>query len=165
VILNDGLRLCVASNSKKKEEKEYITYYEDWYGKNWLGEKLINRDNIEGVYNEVETVPEVSFNNETGRSEVVGKKLVGTRLVHYILFSKETVDKIIANSDSDKGEILYKVKSPPNNDYFNYDEFTNYSWEQLENIVNRWWLKGSKTKGSTGKGKSISNYNGTYLNK
>jgi hypothetical protein len=45
------------------------------------------------------------------------------------------VDEIIAKSDSDKNEIDYIVKSPPYRDHFNYDEFTNYTWEQCEKIL------------------------------
>ena len=73
----------------KKIEKEFLVYDEEWIGKNWLGEKLTCYDNIEGVYTEVQTTPEVKFNNENGRSEVVGQKLAGGYQVYYIPFSKE----------------------------------------------------------------------------
>jgi len=123
------------SDSKKKIEKEFIVYQEEWIGKNWLGETLVCDDNIEGVYTEVDTAPEVRFNNENGRSEVVGQKLAGVHQVYYIPFSKEKVDKIITKSDSDKNDIIYVVKSGPRRDHFTYDEFVNYSWEQLESIL------------------------------
>jgi hypothetical protein len=100
-----------------------------------LGEKLGNDKNLEGVFSEVQSLPKVKFNNGTGRSEVVGKNFAGTRDVHYIPFSKETVDRIIAKSDSDKSEILFCVNSPPRRDYFTYDEFVNYTWDQLEEIL------------------------------
>ena len=123
------------SDSKKKEVKEDITYREQWSGYNWLGEKLGNDENLEGVFSQVESSPKVEFNNETGRSEVVGNNFAGTHDVHYIPFTKETVDKIIAKSDSDKSEILFCVSSPPRRDYFTYDEFVNYTWDQLEEIL------------------------------
>lgn len=123
------------SPSGKKELKEFIVYREEWIGKNWLGETLRNDENVEGVYTEVETTPEIKFNNETGRSEVVGEKVSGSHLKYYIPFSKEKVDEIIEKSDSDKSEITFHVTSPPCRDYFTYDEFVNFSWEQLEEIL------------------------------
>jgi hypothetical protein len=122
-------------DSRKKIPKEFLVYQEEWICKNWLGETLRCSDNIEGVYWEVDTEPEVKWNDRNGRSEVVGQKLAGSHPIHYIPFSKEKVDEIIAKSDSDKDEIIYVVKSPPRRDHFNYDEFTNYSWEQLESIL------------------------------
>lgn len=115
--------------------KEFLTYLEEWNGHNWLGEKLRNNENCEGVDTEVETVPIVKFNNETGRSEVTGQKISRTHLKYYIPFSKEKVDEIIARSDSDKDEITYVVKSPPCRDHFTYDEFVNFTWEQLDEIL------------------------------
>ncbi len=55
--------------------------------------------------------------------------------MYYIPFSKEKVDEIITKSDSDKNDIIYVVKSGPRRDHFTYDEFVNYSWEQLESIL------------------------------
>lgn len=120
---------------EEKPEKEFIEYQEEWIGKNWLGEKLVCSDNIEGVYTEVYSAPEVIFNNENGRSEVVGQKLAGGHQLYYIPFSKERVGEIITKSDSDKNEIDYIVKSGPRRDHFTYDEFVNYSWAQLETIL------------------------------
>lgn len=55
--------------------------------------------------------------------------------MHYVPYSKEKVDEIIAKSDSDKNEIIYVVRSPPRRDHFSYEEFTNYSWEQCEKVL------------------------------
>jgi hypothetical protein len=41
------------SDERKKPEKEFLVYHEEWVGKNWLGEKLVCSDNFEGVYTEV----------------------------------------------------------------------------------------------------------------
>jgi hypothetical protein len=123
------------ADSRKKPEKEFLVYHEEWIGKDWLGRTLRCGDNTEGVYSEVESVPEVKWNDRFGRSEVVGQNLAGSHTVHYIPFSKQKVDEIIAKSDSDKNEIIYVVKSPPRKDHFNYDEFTNYTWEQCEKIL------------------------------
>jgi hypothetical protein len=123
------------SEDKRNPEKEFLVYQEEWVGKNWLAEKLCCQDNFEGVYTEVGTAPEVRFNNENGRSEVVGQKLAGGHQLYYIPFSKERVDEIIAKSDSDKYEIDYIVKSGPRRDHFTYEEFVNYSWAQLETIL------------------------------
>lgn len=38
-------------------------------------------------------------------------------------------------NQSDKNEIDYVVKTPPRMDHFTYDEFVNYSWEQLDNML------------------------------
>jgi hypothetical protein len=119
----------------KKIPKEFLVYEEVWIGKNWLGETLKCYDNIEGVYSEVDSAPIVKWNDRNGRSEVVGQDLAGTHPIYYIPFSKAKVEEIIAKSDSDKNEIDYIVKSPPCKDHFNYDEFTNYSWEQCETIL------------------------------
>jgi hypothetical protein len=119
----------------KKLPKEFVIYQEEWVGKDWLGRTLKCHDNIEGAYREVNSEPEIKWNDKIGRSEVVGKKLTSTHQIHYIPFSKEKVDEIIANSDSDKDEIIYVVKSPPRRDHFSYDEFVNYSWEQCEKIL------------------------------
>jgi hypothetical protein len=122
-------------DSRKKIPKEFLVSQEEWVGKDWLGRTLRCGDNIEGVYQEVSTEPEVKWNDRNGRSEIVGQRLVGGHQIHYIPFSKEKVDEIIARSDSDKNEIDYIVKSPPRRDHFTYDEFVNYSWEQLEGIL------------------------------
>jgi hypothetical protein len=122
-------------DSRNKVEKEFITYQEEWVGKDWLGRTLRCDDNVEGVYRQVHSTPEVKWNDKFGRSEVVGHDLAGSYPIHYIPFSKEKVDEIIAKSDSDKNEIIYVVKTPERRDHFNYDEFTNYTWEQCEKIL------------------------------
>jgi hypothetical protein len=124
----------VAPDSKKIE-KEFLVYHEEWIGRDWLGRTLRCHDNFEGVCREVDSAPEVKWNDKFGRSEVVGQNLAGSHQIHYIPFSKQKVDEIIAKSDSDKNEIDYIVKSPPYRDHFNYDEFTNYTWEQCESIL------------------------------
>jgi len=73
--------------------------------------------------------------NEKSGPEIVGYRRSGEHPVQYIEISKEAVDKIIANSSSDEDEIIFVVKSPPRRDHFTYDEFVNYSWEQLEDIL------------------------------
>ena len=52
-------RNYLSADFNKKIEKEFLVYQEEWIGKNWLGEKLVCQDNIEGVYTEIETVLEV----------------------------------------------------------------------------------------------------------
>jgi hypothetical protein len=123
------------ADSRKKIEKEFLVYHEEFEGRDWVGRLLRCGDNTEGVYRKVESTPEVKWNDRIGRSEVVGQNLAGTHQIHYIPFSKEKVDEIIAKSDSDKNEIIYVVKTPERRDHFNYDEFTNYTWEQCEKIL------------------------------
>ncbi len=122
-------------STKSKEKKEYIIYLDDWFGKNWLGQKVNPiSENIEGVYMEQEKEPIIKQSENSG-PEIVGYRRSGEHPVHYIEFSKDAVDKIIANSSSEKDEIIFVVKAPPLRDHFTYDEFFNYSWDQLEDIL------------------------------
>jgi hypothetical protein len=123
------------ADSRKKVEREFLVYEEEWVGKDWLGRILRCGDNIEGVYRKVTSAPEVKWNDKFGRSEVVGQNLTGSHVIHYIPYSKEKVNEIIAKSDSDKNEIIFIVKTPDRRQHFNYDEFTNYTWEQCESIL------------------------------
>jgi len=49
----------------RKERKEYLIYYENWYGKDWQTRKLPPvTDHIEGVYYEQETEPVIERNKK-----------------------------------------------------------------------------------------------------
>ncbi|HEX5186571.1 MAG TPA: hypothetical protein VFV86_06740 [Nitrososphaeraceae archaeon] len=117
-------------------KKEYLVYYEHWYGQDWMGRKIPPvTDHIEGVYTELEFEPVIEKNRK------IGEKLSGNHLVHYIPFSKEAVDKIIENSDgSYKENINFTAKGPEfrNGQYF-YEQFVNLSFEDCVRLMN---LKG-----------------------
>jgi len=70
----------------------------------------------------------------------------GEHPVHYIEFSKDAVDKILANSSSEKDEIIFVVKAPLVRDHFTYDEFVNYSWDQLEDILTRGGARAARAR-------------------
>ena len=109
-----------------------IKYYEDWQGKDWMDRKLRNSENLEGVYMEQEAEKIVRY-NETKGPEVAGYKRSGEHTVYTIPYSKEIVDKIIG--DQDKSDIIFTVRTSERRQQFLYDEFVNYSWGQLEQIL------------------------------
>ena len=83
------------SSTKKNERKEFIYYFEDWSGNDWLGIPIDPfSEHIEGKYTEVLMRPKLD--ERTG--EHVDNVFAGTRESYYIPFSKKNVDEIIANS-------------------------------------------------------------------
>jgi hypothetical protein len=96
------------SSTKKNERKEFIYYYEDWTGNDWLGIPIDPfSEHIEGRYTEVMTKPKLD--ERTG--EHIANVFAGTRQSYYIPFTKKNVDEIIANSaHTDKLSIKYIVK-------------------------------------------------------
>jgi hypothetical protein len=121
-----------AKNREDKEAKEYLTYHEDWQAKDWMGRKLRNSENMEGVYYEQEEEKIIRY-HETKGPHVAGYQRSGEHAVYTIPYSKDAVDQIIG--DQDKGDIRFTVKTPERRQQFLYDEFVNYSREQLENIL------------------------------
>jgi hypothetical protein len=120
-------------STPKKEIKEYVYWFENWYGVDWQGSKVAPvADHVEGVYEEVETENVIKAN------KVIGKKMSGKHKSYYIPFSKEAVDKIIERSDSSyKENIIYVVK---NGDYrngqYSYDQFVNLSFDDCCRLMN-----------------------------
>lgn len=115
-------------SSKNREEKEFLVWWENWHGKNWLGQKVPTVANhIEDVYWEQESEPVVY------RQEIIGHDRAGQHEVHYVPFSKKAVDDIIARSTFDnKHEIKFYVKFPDglrNADY-TYEQFTERPFEE-----------------------------------
>jgi hypothetical protein len=122
----------IAKNREDKQPREYIKYYEDWQGKDWMDRKLRNSENLEGVYMEQEAEKIIRYNETTG-PEVAGYRRSGEHSVFTIPYSKETVEKIIG--DQDKSNIIYTVRTSERRQQFLFDEFVNYSWGQLEQIL------------------------------
>jgi hypothetical protein len=120
------------AKNQGEDSKEYLVYYDDWFAKDWMGRKLVVSENIEGVYMEQEKEKIIRYNEYKG-PEVVGEKYSGQHEVHYIEFSKEAVDKAIG--DQNKSDIIFVVKIPPRRDRFTYDEFVNFSWDELNDIL------------------------------
>ncbi len=118
-------------NSPKLERKEYIIYYENWTGRDWL-KRIIPpvTDHIEGKYNEVITEPVYQ------QQELFGYKYSGKKEVHYIEFSKENVDSIIEKSiGSNRENIKDLFVDGPLGYEFPYDEFVNKSYEELVSML------------------------------
>lgn len=127
-------KITLIQRIRGADKKEYITYSEDWYGKNWLGQKISPvRENIEGIWMEQEKEPDIK-QTDNG-PEIAGYKKSGEHPVYDIEFSKENVDKVIQETGSDKDSIIFLIKIAPRSDYFTYYEFVNYSWDQIENIL------------------------------
>jgi hypothetical protein len=55
--------------------------------------------------------------------------------LYTIPFSKAAVDKIIDDRGQDKSDIIYTVRTSDRRQHFLYDEFVNFTWEQLEDIM------------------------------
>jgi hypothetical protein len=121
-----------AKNRGDKEAKEFLKYTEDWQAKDWMGRKLRNSENIEGIYYEQEEEKIIKYDQNKG-PYVAGYERSGEHAVYTIPFSKEKVDEIIG--DQDKGDIIFTVRTRDRRQEFLYDEFVNYTWEQLEHIL------------------------------
>lgn len=122
----------IAKNREDKQPREYIKYYEDWQGKDWMDRKLRNNENLEGVYMEQAAEKIIRYNEMKG-PEIVGYIRSGEHTVYTIPYSKETVEEIIG--DQDKSDIIFTVRTSERRQQFLYDEFVNYSWGQLEQIL------------------------------
>jgi len=120
---------AVDYNTKKQERKEYLIYYEDWFGKDWNGSQVPPvREHVEGLYYRQEREP-VYVDRRMDHYERSGQTPI-----YYIPFSKKAVDDIISKSvGTDEDTIIFLVKFTPNDrdDSFNYKQFTNLSFTDL----------------------------------
>jgi hypothetical protein len=128
-------------STEKLERKEYLYYYENWEGVNWLGIRIAPvTDHVEGYY--YEQLKKTDFDPRTG--EPIKYKRAGQREVYYMPFDKKTVNEIIKNSaHSNQENIIYTVKfaaqdwdgKQPNRigTRFEvpYEQFTSYSFKDL----------------------------------
>jgi hypothetical protein len=132
---------AVDYNTEKRERKEYLYYFENWTGVNWLGIPIAPvTDHIEGLYEEAEK--EIVFDPRSG--EPTKYKFKGTRPVHYIPFDRKEVDKIIKNSAHSNVETIKYVVKFAAEDWdgiqgsrigtrfeVSYDQFVNWSFKDL----------------------------------
>ena len=118
-------------SSKRREQKEYLIWYENWYGKDWQGTTVPPvTDHLQGKYWEQETEPIIQKNKK------VGQRRTGQHEVFYVPFSRKAVEDIIASSDVDIEDIKYLVKTPQiRNDDFTKEQFLNYSFEEAERAM------------------------------
>jgi hypothetical protein len=101
----------IAKNREDKQPREYIKYEEDWQANDWMGRKLRNSENVEGVYMEQEVEKIIRYNEMKG-PEILGYRKSGEHAVHTIPYSKEAVEKIIGERDQeqDKSNIVFTVR-------------------------------------------------------
>ena len=63
------------NSENKNATKEYLIFYENWYGKNWLEEDIAPvSDHIEGLYFEQEKRTNVDRDMKTGRTSTKYKR-------------------------------------------------------------------------------------------
>jgi len=119
-------------SSKSRDEKEYVYWFENWYGRDWLNRRVPDvGDHIEGQYWEQETEPVYD------RERLIGYNRSGQHEAFYIPFSKKAVDDIIAKSTINKGKIQFVVKFQDGrrNNQYTYDQFVNSSFEQCKEMM------------------------------
>ena len=85
-------------SSEKGERKEFLTWYENWYAKNWLGVDIAPvTDHIEGVFEAA--TKNLQLDKNTGQG--LYYKMEKRQETFYIPFNKKTVDQIIAGYYND----------------------------------------------------------------
>jgi len=144
-------------SSEKRERKEYLIYYENWQGKNWLGVDIAPvTDHIEGVY--TATTRQLQFDKNTGQGLFYKKGK--PQQTHYIPFSKKTVDQIIAGHYKDSQESVRYITDPASIHFvvkfasedskpgqmrygqrteFSYQQFATWTFADLYKMATRPW--------------------------
>ena len=113
--------------SKKREYKDFLYWFENWFGVDWLGQKIPPvTDHVEGIYMEQEMEPVVK------NMELVGYKRLVEYPVYYIPFSKEKVDEIIESSTKNVvSDIQFVVKGQTyRTGGYTYEQFVNSSFDE-----------------------------------
>jgi len=154
-------------SSEKRERKEHLIYYENWYGKNWLGVNIAPvTDHIEGVF--MATTKNLAFDQNTGQGLYYKK---GKRLeTYYIPFSKKTVDQIVSGHHSDPKESVRYINDPNSIQYivkfdaadspagrmrygqrttFDYQQFTTWTFNDLYKLATKPWGERDPNYGPT----------------
>lgn len=118
---------------RKEAGKEYLTYTENWTAVDWVGREISPvTDRLEGLLQ----LPKISpIIDEKGQK--IGKDLNGSIMKYEIEFSKETVDKLIEDTGTDMNEIIYTVRTPNRRDNCTYQQFTETTWIQANDIMMR----------------------------
>jgi hypothetical protein len=132
----------------ENERKEYLYYYENWTGKNWLAIPIaLVTDHVEGMY--YEQLKELKLDPITGDALEYVRK--GQREAYYIPFSKKTVDDIIAGSmGSNLQTIKYIVKFAPEDSpdgqrrsdsrgQFSYEQLATWAFDDLYKLHIKPW--------------------------
>jgi hypothetical protein len=112
---------------------EYLYYEEDWNAKDWKNADITPvTARIEGIHKEIKTNPKIDE-----RGVKIGTNLVGNTDVYEIPFTKATVDRLIAETESNPDEIEFKFKNKniSRRDKCNYEQFVNTSWNQAADVL------------------------------
>ncbi len=130
---------------KKMKLGEYLVYYEDWYGVNYLGAKIAPATSVvQGMWHEQEKEQETQLDDRTGVRRVVGYYRKAEYPICDIPFNKKTVDDIIDEVDGDKYDIKYYAKFGTDSHYtsirngdYTYEQFTNLTFEELYKLASQ----------------------------
>jgi len=112
---------------QKVNNIEYLTYTEDWNATDWLGRNVSPvSENLEGVLLSPKMDPVI---DEKGQR--IGKEPNGQITKYEILFSKETVDKLLEETGTSKEETKFTVRGPNTlrGECESYEQFI-YPWNQ-----------------------------------
>ena len=153
--------------SEKGERKEYITYYENWYGKNWLGVKIAPvTGHIEGVYDTA--TKDLKFDRNTGQG--LYYKMGKRQKTFYMPFNKKTVDQIIAGHYSDPKDSVKYINNKENIHFivkfasedspagqirygqrteFSYEQFATWTFSDLYKTATKPWGQQDPNYGPT----------------
>jgi len=123
---------AIDHNSTKKERKEFLMWYENWYGNDWQGVAVPPvTDHVEGRYQKQ------SKQNVVKNGRVTGYTRGPETTVYYVPFSKAKVDEIINSSiGTDKETIKFVVNDGIHrNDSYSYDQFVNSTFEECIRLM------------------------------
>ena len=133
--------------TENKERKEYLYWFENWYGNNWLGVPIAPvTDHIEGMY--YEQLKQLVLDPKTGDAAHYVRK--GQREAYYIPSTKKEVDRVLAQYKANPQLIKFVVKfsnedSPDgqmrsdSRGQFSYDQFTTWTFDDLYKLHIRPW--------------------------
>jgi hypothetical protein len=113
--------------------KEYLYYTENWNATDWKNAEVNPIvDRMEGIHQEVVTRPKV---DERGRK--IASEYVRTNDVYDIPYSREAVDKLIAETGTDRDSIKYHIKNTElgRRGKCFYSQFVGVTWNQATDIL------------------------------
>ncbi len=113
--------------------KEYLYYTENWEATDWKNAEVnpvVER--MEGIHQEVITKPKVDERNRK-----IGAEYIRNVDVYDIPYSRETVDKLIAESGTDRDTIKYHFKNTElgRRSKCFYNQFVNTDWNKAADIL------------------------------
>lgn len=117
---------------RKEGGKEYLTFTENWEAKDWVGRRINPvTERLEGILEVPNMIPVI---DEKGQK--VGRDHNGdiTKFEHE--FTKETVDKWLEETGTDKDQVTFTVRTPKRrDDCVVYEQFVNTTWIQANDIM------------------------------